>query len=158
MALALSTGTAQSTTGASLTPLFRPASYVASREAPGETVYANTNAAIDQPNNIRLAVSTVADLFKGTNIPYRADAQLPSGLSMLAQVTETWKIDDAADALASIYFPASAHIVIRVPSHELVTSTEVANLVRRLLGVVLLDADDTLAQGWNNPLHQITKF
>lgn len=157
MALALSTGTAQVTTGAALTPLFRPTSYFCSRDVPGEAIFTNKSATLNQPNTIRFAVQTIADMFKGTEVPVGA-SQVRSGLSMLAQVNEVWKVDDAADALASIYYPASAHIVIRVPNEELVTSTVVADLVRRLLGAVLLDADDTLAAGWDFPLHQITRF
>lgn len=158
MALSLSTGSAQTSVGATLTPLYRPAaSYVCSRDVPGESIFANSAAALDQPNTVRFAVNTVADMFKGSDLNV-VENQVKSGLSMLAQVTEVWKVDDAADALASLYYPASAHMVIRVPNDALVTSTVVADFVRRLLGTVLLDSDDTLAQGWNNLLHQITKF
>lgn len=158
MALALSTGTAQTSAGASLTPLYRPAaSYVCSRDVPGEALFVNSAGALDQPNTVRFAVQTISDLFKGSDLT-PSEYQTRSGLSMLAQVAEVWKVDDAADALASLYYPASAHIVVKVPNDALVTSTVVADLVRRLLGAVLLDNDDTLAQGWNNLLHSITRF
>lgn len=158
MALSLATGSAQTTAGASLTPFYLPiASYPVSERKVGETNYKNTSGTIDMPNTIRLASSIVPNMFSKTAVT-PADGQELRGVSMLAQVLETWTVNDAADELPTLYYPASAHLVVKVPSDALVTSTVVADLVRRLLGVVLRDNDDTLATMWNNMLHGITEF
>lgn len=158
MALTLATGTAQTTVGASLTPLFLPsASYPVSRDVAGETILQNTATTLDQPNSVRFAVSSIADIFKSASIE-PVSGQSIAGLSMLCQLNEIWKVDDAADALAPIYYPVSAHMVVKLPMDALVTSTVAADLVRRLIGAVLRDNSQTLATGWNNLIHGITKF
>lgn len=159
MALALTTGTAQITTGASLTPLILPtASYLVSKDAVGEAVLTNTAGSLDQPNRARFSCQTIADIFKNQTDCKPVTGQQVAGLSMLMQLTETWKVDDAGDTLAPIYYPASAHIVLKVPQDALVTSTVIMDFVRRLIGAPLRLVGDTLSTGWNNPLHGIVKF
>lgn len=160
MALALTTGTAQTTAGAALTPLYLPvASYPVSNNAPGETQYKNLSVAVDQPNFAKLAVASVADIFKGVSSCSPADGQARGGLSMLFGVYETWKVEDAANtSLAPIFAPASCHTVIRVPLHALVTSTTLRDLVHRNIGLLLRDNDDLIATGLNALLHGTTEF
>lgn len=158
MALTLTTGSAQTVVGASLTPFFQPAaSYIVSKDVTGETQYVNTAAALDQPNSVRMAVSSVADIFKGVPGLNPLAGQSRAGISILAQLMETFKVDDAADGLAPYYLPFSAHLVIKSPLDSLITSTVIADAVRRLLGTFLRTNAETLADGINYPLHFVTK-
>lgn len=158
MALSLATGSAQLTAGATLTPLYVPTAYVVQNDMPGETRYANTSAPLDQPNGFRLAITNIADVFKGVPNLSPVAGQNRGGLSMLAQLTETWKVDDAADSLAPYYLPFSAHLVIKAPADALVTSAVVFDGVRRLLGTLIRNSTDALSVGINNQLHSITKW
>lgn len=158
MALSLVTGSAQTANCATTVPLY-PAtvSFAFAKDDPGEAVYQNVDAALDQPNSIRYAVTTVSNLFKGTPLT-PTSGQRVDGLSMLVQVMETWKIDDAADALAPYYFPVSAHMVLKVPNDALVTSAVVGPLVRRLLGAVYRNGTDSIDAAINPLLHGIVRF
>jgi len=158
MALSLATGSAQSSNCSTQTPLY-PAtgSYAFAKDDPGEAIMSNTAGALDQPNTVRYAVSNVADVFKNASLSPSA-GQRVDGLSILVQVNEVWKIDDAADSLAPIYFPASAHMVLKVPNDALVTSSVLSSLVLRLVGAPFRNGTDTLAVAYNPLLHSICRF
>lgn len=155
MALALTTGTGQVSTATSLSPVYpAAASYVYSKDEPGESVFKNVVGTLEQPNYIRHAYQQVADIFKNTGVD-PAENQSRTGLSMLAQVVETWMVDDSANtSLSPIYFPASAHYVVKVPIHTLVTPAVVEAFMRRLFGaacrstkLALVDAITPAIQG-----------
>jgi len=158
MAITLTTGTGQTANCPTPTPLYPAAgSWSYSKDDPGEAIYTNINATLDQPNSIRFAASPIANMF--ANSPLSASAgQRVDGLSLLAQVNEVWKFDDAADSLAPYYFPVSAHLVLKLPSDALVTSTVAAALLLRLVGSWNRNGTDALAAAINPWLHGICKF
>lgn len=158
MALSLATGSAQGSNCATQTPLYpTTGSYLVSKDEPGETIYTNVVGAIDQVNSIRIAANTVANVFKGVPLEPAA-GQRTDGLSALVQVRETWKIDDAADTLAPLYFPASAHMVLTVPTDALVTPAVLSSLILRLFGAPFRNGTDSLATAITSLLHGITRF
>jgi len=158
MAITLATGSAQGSNCATQTPLYpTTGSYAFSKDDPGEAIYSNIAGTIDQPNSIRYGFESVADMFKGT--PFSpAEGQVAQGLSMLVQVNELWKFDDAADTLAPLYVPVSARMVLKVPQDALVTSAVVSALSMRLLGAIFRNGTDSYATAVNGLLHGITRF
>jgi len=132
-------------------------SWNVSKNVPGEVIYVSNAAALDQPNSIRFAVSAVPDMFKGKTLVPTA-GQRTDGVSILTQVREIWKIDDAADSLASTYFPISGHMVLQVPNDALVTSTVLGELVKRLVGAPYRNGTDAIAAAYNNLLHGILSY
>lgn len=160
MALSLATGSAQDNNCANLVPLYPDlvTDYRWEKEEPGEAILRAVVGSVDQPNRIRYAVSSVPNLFTGQSVVSPASGQPTLGLSILTQVQEVWKIDDSADMLAPIYYPASCHFVIRVPNHSLVTSAVVAGLMRRTIGAPFRNGTDALDVALNPLLYGITKI
>lgn len=158
MAITLATGSAQGSNCASQVPLYpTTGSYVVSKDEPGEAILTNVAGALDQPNSIRFGVSAISDIFRNTPLS-PAPGQSVAGVSMLAQVNEVWKLDDAADSLSPLYVPASAHLVVKVASDALVTPTVVANLMLRLFGAPFRNGTDSLATAITSWLHGVARF
>lgn len=158
MAVTLATGTAQGSNCATQTPLYpTTGSYAFSKDDPGESIYTNIAGALDQPNSIRTGAKVVPDIFKGVPL-IPAAGQRTDGLSLVVQVRETWKLDDAADTVAPLYVPASAHMVLQIPTDALVTPTVVGALMLRLFGAPFRNGTDTIAQAITSLVHGITRF
>lgn len=131
----LETGSGQDNPGTALTPLAPVAgSYGYTVDDPGQAVMKNITNALDQPNTIRCSVSTVADVFKGTEVAPTAN-QRTDGLSILVQVTESWKVTDMATT-AVIQLPVSAHMVIKIPVDANITGSHLEGLVLRMIGAL----------------------
>lgn len=157
MAVALTTGTGQATNVPTQTPVMPDdGDYRLKTNGPNESLYVNTAGTLDQPNAVRHSVQEVADVFKSSGV--KPDSgQGTEGLSLLTQVTETWKVADAADATVDPYYlPASAHLVVKVPKDVMVTPTIVAGLILRLFGALWADSTDTLSEAVEPVLHGVT--
>lgn len=147
MAVALTTGSSQNVNVPTQTPVM-PATdaYCLVAAQPTEAMYANGAGALDQPNKIRIAIQDIPDIFKNSGVTPDS-GQRTSGVSILAQVIETWKVDDAANtSFDSYYLPASAHLVLKLPKDAMVTSSVAAAFVLRMLGALWGASADTLAQ------------
>lgn len=157
MAVTLATGTGSATAVPAQTPLMPTlASFRLQSQTAQETVYVNSVGALDQPNKVRHAVAEVADVFKNTGVAPDT-GQATQGLSILTQVTETWKVDDPANtSFASYYLPVSAHMVMKVPNDALITSTVLAAFYLRAVGSIWGAADDTLVEALEPLLHGVT--
>jgi hypothetical protein len=98
-----------------------------------EVVLTNVTSPIDRPENVRLAYTEVANIYSGTGIEPSVAAPSKKGVSVLAQVTDVLSVTDSADADYRIDLPLSAHLVIKVPASEYITSAQVQTLIGRLL-------------------------
>jgi hypothetical protein len=98
-----------------------------------EVILTNITSPIDCPENIRLAYTDVANIYSGTGIDPSVNAPTKRGISVLAQITDVLTVTDDADADYRVDLPLSAHLVIKVPSSEFITSARVQTLVARLL-------------------------
>lgn len=160
MAISLVTGSAQgldlTATQTLLIPNLDAFSY--SKDDPGESVFTSVSAALDQPNAIRHAVSSVADVFKNTPVVPEV-GQRVDGLSVLTQVTEVWKVYDATDASVKPYYlPVSAHFVLRFPNDALVVPQRIWDLTLRLLGATCRAAADDPVDQMSKLMHGITRL
>lgn len=161
MALSLVTGSSQDNSCDTLTPLYPDLTddYLWEKEEPGEAILRAVAGTIDQPNRIRFATASIANLFTGQTAVTPSAGQSTAGISILTQVQEVWKIYDAADAdVAPLFFPVSAHMVIKVPTNGLVTSSVLENLVLRLIGAPFRNGTDSLGDAMNPLLFGITKI
>jgi hypothetical protein len=98
-----------------------------------EVVITNLTSPIDRPENIRLAYTDIANIYSGTGVDPSVSAPTKRGVSILSQVTDVLSVTDDTDADYRIDLPISAHLVIKVPSSEYITSAQVQTLVGRLL-------------------------
>jgi len=133
--------------------------YFATNLASGETLYKCGTSPTTQPNTIRLAYQQVTDIFKGNPQGLTpASGQSVVGSSVLVQVREVWKVDDAGDTLAPIYLPVSAHMVLRLPTDDLVDAAAVGGLVKRLVGAVYRNGTDAITVAYGNVMRGITEY
>jgi len=159
MAITLVTGTGQALaipTQVGVAPSL--ATFAYSKDEPGESIYTNTLAALDQPNQLRFAASAVADAFKNTGVT-PGSRQRKDGMSYLWQVQEVWKVSDPADAaFEPIYLPVSAHVVLKWPLDSYVNANGLRNLVLRLLGAPCRNGTDAYDVALAPVLHGITRI
>lgn len=102
-------------------------------DAPGEVIMTNLTSPVVYPEKIRISVSDVANVYTGSSIEPSLYAPTKRGTSLLVQLTEIWKVTDTVDSTFEAALPVSAHLVIKVPNHELVTPAAVQTLVGRLI-------------------------
>jgi hypothetical protein len=127
-------------------------------DEPGKVVLTNVNASLVQPNTIRMEVAAVNNVFARSLVTPVA-GQRVDGLSILLEVNEVWCVADAADpSVVPYYLPIKGHMVLRLPNDSFVDSAAVAALVQRVEGGFQRTAAQTLAEGVNNPLHQVLRY
>lgn len=110
------------------------------KDAGSELVLANKVATYGYPNNIRIAVSDVADVYKGTSIDKSLYLPNRAGVSILSQATQVWTLTDSADTSYLAALPISAHLVLKLPQSEFITAGDVLSTVIGQLAGSLNDA------------------
>jgi hypothetical protein len=130
-------------------------SYAYSVDDPGNAILKNVVGALDQPHSIRYAINSVADVFKQSEVaPYAG--QSTAGVNILVQLNESWKIQQAMTSLDIGYLPVSAHIVLKLPTDALVTSSVVEALLARLIGTLSRSSVGTRESVLDLLLHGVT--
>jgi len=125
-------------------------------QKPDEAIYTYASSALDQPNKIRHAIQRVGNIFANSGV-VPDSGQRVNGLSILSQVMETWKVEDAANtAFNPYYLPVTGHVVMKFPVDTLITSAVLEAFMRRIFGSVFASAAATLAQAVDPLLHEVT--
>jgi len=158
MSTSLDLGTGQATSSATAVTPLAPTSgaYGFAIDDPGNTIMKNVTGNLDQPNAIRYSVTPVADVFKQSDLTPRPD-QRTDGVSVLVQVTESWKITDSVSG--EIYFlPLSAHMVLKAPISAEITGTRLAALVARLVGALDRDASAGINDSLDSIMRGVTRL
>lgn len=96
-----------------------------------EVVMINTSSAIDEDEKVRIAVSSINDIFKTSGIVCDLVGETKEGYSLVAQVTRTVTVADSANPSYTNHLPLSAHIVVKVPKHEAITNDVIKALIER---------------------------
>lgn len=112
------------------------ADYRLKSTAANEVTMVNTTTSLDEDETIRLAVSEINDIYKNTGVSTDVISNTKQGYSLLVQVVRTVKVTDSTNAAYSSYLPLSAHLVIKVPKAEAVTSATILDLVTRTIAVL----------------------
>lgn len=102
-------------------------------ETPGEVVLTDIRCPSDRPEKMRLAWKAVPDVYKNTGISPAVQAPYLRGASLLVQLTNVYSVSDTVDASYRVDLPLKSHLVIEVPSDELITAALVAEQVGRLV-------------------------
>lgn len=100
---------------------------------PSEAIITNLTSPIDKPERFRYALTDVKDIYKNADIDSNLYAVSKRGISLLCQLTDTWTITDSTDATYESDLPVSGHIVLKIPSNQLLTSTMVKDFIGRLV-------------------------
>jgi hypothetical protein len=101
--------------------------------APSEVILTNITSPIGKPENVRVAVSDIANVYSGTGIEPNVYSPSTKGISVLAQVTFVMTVTDSTDPDFKIDLPLSFHMVVKVPNSEYITADVVKAGVGRLL-------------------------
>lgn len=137
-------------TSASLTLLRAPLNvgvdYAVKSNAPGEVVITNITSPADRIEKIRFGYSEVSDIYKGSGIDPAYYGPSRKGVSVVVQLTEVQRVVESTDINYAVDLPISAHLVIKVPSHELVTSATVETALKRLLSALYPKGGTTLTR------------
>lgn len=110
---------------------------------PAEIVLTNITSPVDRPEQIRLASSSIANIYSGTSIEPSLAAPTKRGVSVLAQVTDIISVTDSADPDYRIDLPVSYHLVLKIPVNENLTSA----LIQEGLGRMISTLFDTGSTG-----------
>lgn len=105
-------------------------------ESSKETILTNTSTPLDQPETIRFGFSEIADVYSKSGLNTDQISGTLKGLNLLAQINETIKVTDTANAAFSQYLPISAHLVIKVPQSGYITPAMITTLVTRLVATL----------------------
>lgn len=134
-----------------------PADFRVKSEQPQEVVLTNLTCPTDRPERIRLAISDVADIYRGSAIDANLYTPSRKGVSLVCAITDVLNMSDSSDTTYQAAVPISAHIVIKIPNNSLITGTVVKTLVGRLCdtlfstGVVDTARLDALIRGSLKP-------
>lgn len=104
--------------------------YALIRDDASEVVISNTTSPLDQPETIRFALSSVADVYQGTGIEPSFRSVTKRGESLLVQINDILRVTDAEGQI--LYdLPISSHIVVKLPLNEYVTADVALQVVKR---------------------------
>lgn len=103
------------------------------KDTAAEAIVTNITSPLDQPERIRWAYSSVADVYRNTGIDPTLYYPSRKGVQVLCQLTDTYGVTDSEDASYQALLPVEAHLVIRVPSNNLLTPQRVESMVTRML-------------------------
>jgi len=98
-----------------------------------ELVLVNLTSPVDRPEKFRFSFGEIANIYSGTEVDPSVYAPSKKGVSVLCQLTETISVTDAADPSYRVDLPVSAHLVLKLPSNENLTSAMIQTLVARLV-------------------------
>lgn len=103
------------------------------KESTKEATITNITSPIGLPEKFRYAVSTVPDIYAGTSVDRARYAPSKQGVSVLVQLTDTLSVVDSEDPTYSVALPMSAHLVLKVPSNENISSEMIKSFIGRML-------------------------
>lgn len=108
------------------------ADYRVKSEGPKEVILTNTTSPLDQPETLRFGFSEIANIYANSGLSTDQITGSTKGVNVLAQITETIKVTDSANAAYVQYLPVSAHLVIKAPQSGYITPALIQSLVTRL--------------------------
>lgn len=107
--------------------------YRVREDEPDHVVITNLTAPQGKPESYKFAYTDVADVYKGTDIEPALRTQTKRGVQCLVRLDETWRVTDESDPTYEVALPVSAHLVLKIPNSDMITSEQVQYLVGRLI-------------------------
>lgn len=96
-------------------------------------VLTNLTSPRDRTENLQFGYTEIADVYKGTSIDPSVYAVSHRGVQIMSKVTDVFSLTDSADPNFRNDFPVSAHVVIRVPASEFISSQDAIDLAARAI-------------------------
>lgn len=116
-------------------PYMVTADYAVSTNTANRCVLTNMTSPLGLPNTVEIQDQEIADVYKSTAIDRALWAPTRRGRAFYIRNTETWTQEDPDDPNAARWaFPMGCSIRCTVTNNDLVSETEVIQLVLRTLG------------------------
>lgn len=112
---------------------------VSTRDAKS-VVLSNTTSPLGWPETLRFSIQDVANVYSGTDIDPVLYAPIKKGKSLVCSLQDTAKVGTGAEA---VYYPISAHFVLKFPNTSDITVDNITTVVKRMIALAFKDADDT---------------
>lgn len=108
--------------------------FAVTKDESDTVVITNVTSPIDQPETIRWSYQNVNDVYRNTGIDPSMTATTKRGVSIVGQVNDVMRVttDEESGCCGVSYdLPLEAHVVIKVPLNQNVTSDVALALVKR---------------------------
>lgn len=102
-------------------------------QVPSEVILNNLTSPVDRQEKFRFSYSDIANIYSGTDIDPSVYAPSKRGYSVLCQLTETFSITDPTVPSYRVDLPISAHIVLKMPANENLTSAMIQTVTARVV-------------------------
>lgn len=117
------------------------ADFAVSKNVAESCVITNMTSPLGRPEMVEYQFQNIADVYTNTGIDRALWTPSKRGVAFFTKVTETWSAVDTDDASKPEYaLPVQATLRLKIPSNTLISETDVANLVQRLVAS-LFDSD-----------------
>lgn len=104
-----------------------------SQDVPGEVIMTNITSPLDRGETIRFAITNVKDVYTNSGIDPAYQAASHQGVSLVVQVNDTWRYEDAATPTADkVDLPISAHLVIKAPKTSFLGADDYLSIAKRV--------------------------
>jgi hypothetical protein len=108
--------------------------YAKKVDVAGQADITNLTSPTDAPNTERFSLNTIADIYKGSPVTDGYKSSNKSGFSLLSQCNLVATITDSEDATYRVDVPISAHVVLKGPNDQNITSAHLTACLLRALG------------------------
>lgn len=99
-------------------------------------IITNLTSPVGFPELFRTGTTIHPNVYKNTGIDPNFYPPSRQGVSVLSGITEVWTVTETTDPTFKIALPVSAHIVIKTPQSEYISSSDIETLVIRLLSTL----------------------
>lgn len=118
--------------------------FVVKADDASEGIITNLTSPVSFPEKVRYGFTVNPNIYKGTGIDPAFYPPSRQGVSLLTGLQEVWTVEDDADPKFKIALPVSAHVVVKVPNNEYVTTADVEKLIVRLFTMLYAQNSGTL--------------
>lgn len=125
------TDTITATKNVAIPDLDYDADFRVKSQDPGSAILANITSPLDRTETLTFGYSEIKDVYKDQSIDSAVQPASHKGVQILAKVTDVFSLTDSSDASYRVDLPVSAHVVIRVPACEYISTGDIQGLAMR---------------------------
>lgn len=101
-------------------------------DEPQEAIITNLTSPIGKSETFKFGCSEVKNIYQNTSIDANVQSPSKRGVQVLVQLKDCWTISDSV-LLTEYTVPVEGHIVLKIPSVDGITSSDIERFVGRLV-------------------------
>lgn len=144
-------------TDLAISPLNYDADFRVLEEGPSRVVMTDVTSPIDQPSTLRIAQTSRANIYAGTDIDPSAFLATRKGSDTIVEFREVWEETDSVDATYRALIPVRCAITLTLPVSASVTPGMVQDLITRTFSALYEQGDALSVDGITDLLHGVVK-